>query len=409
MWSIKKSKGSTKKLLKSELTAFEKTNDVVLAKFKLEDLTKAKNEVLKYNGKYASDITKLEKSLEELITVNEKHESIDVLKDYALCINKLINFFGDKKIVADYTRRDDLDVQKWLLICDTLKDFITVEMLPFAGVENPKFTIANTLEKPGIISTYEMICHIVGSDKEYVVERSVALRNEQEILAKRKEKDSLGLKSLEIVELLRMQNLLPAELSDISLVGEMQEKAKANGIDEWLQCGADYTKLFAVLNNMNIFVLSEGKEEAGRPPLELDIPLRNLNVLSMVAGYPDGTADYTLANVIEVSYSAKNIFIDKASSVHYNKFIQPDDLSAMAKAIRHLNWMGLGKYEKYATYTGPESLEIPRALDIIEKKEKEDAAAKKLLQKSTGVSSSGAGGNEERNARRAKLGLPPIY
>ncbi len=156
---------------------------------------------------------------------------------------------------------------------------------------------------------------------------------------------------------------------------------------------------------MNIFILSEGKEEAGRPPLELDIPLRNLDILSMVGAYPDNINGYTLANVIVVSDSAKNIFIDKASSVHYNKFIQQDDISAMAKAIRHLEWIKLGNHEKYATYTGPESLVAPRLQD-------EEDKAPKLLQKTSSIAFSGAGlssGNEERNARRAKLGLPPIY
>jgi len=154
----------------------------------------------------------------------------------------------------------------------------------------------------------------------------------------------LKLARLEIVESLQD---LPLELTQNSVTEEMVAHAKSpNELSGWLPCDSSYIQLWAIINNLNVFVFS-GLEGTTRP--KLDVLMRgkaDCNQKSI--GYEDLTGnDKRLCTVILTSPTAKNVFLDKRPA-HYNKFIEPGDYAAMAKAQRHLEWIRLPT--QYAAY-----------------------------------------------------------
>ena len=76
-----------------------------------------------------------------------------------------------------------------------------------------------------------------------------------------------------------------------------------------------------------------------------------------ILSYPAGTIGKRLATVILTSPTAKNVFLDKAPG-HYDKLIQPDDLAAMAREFRHVNWSQLGE-DRYKLYPAPDPVAPP--------------------------------------------------
>ena len=152
-------------------------------------------------------------------------------------------------------------------------------------------------------------------------------------------------------EIVDSLDILPAELAPEALAKEMETLAKKPGeLPGWLPCDAIYTQLWAIINNLNVFVFSSG-ETHGRTPLDLII--RNQQAYDQFSiPYPAGTTGKNLATVILTSPTAKNVFLNK-STVHYDKFIAPGDYAAMARAQRHLEWMKSENASKYAQYPLP--------------------------------------------------------
>jgi len=175
---------------------------------------------------------------------------------------------------------------------------------------------------------------------------------ESEIAAIRDEKDGVIREiehtlSMERLKILGLFSTLPAQFSPNILKEDMHKKALSPGeLAGWLPCDAIYTQLWAMVNNLNIFVFSSG-ESHGRSGLDLMIRLKDKPYTQTATHYSHGVSGKHLATVILTSPTAKNVYLSK-SPAHYDKLLSPNDLAAMAREARHLEWMK--DPQRYALY-----------------------------------------------------------
>ncbi len=160
--------------------------------------------------------------------------------------------------------------------------------------------------------------------------------------------NQLDIKRLAIAESL---SFLPKEFAPGALAKEMEKKANhpEEELRGWLRCDATYTQLWAIINNLNVFVFSDKEysptfQTIVRPQFGLITRTKDAYE-SVTKVYDAKTTGKHLATVILTSPTAKNVFLDKSPN-HYNKFIVPGDYVAMAKAQRHLEWKNLDKNSK---------------------------------------------------------------
>jgi hypothetical protein len=163
-------------------------------------------------------------------------------------------------------------------------------------------------------------------------------------LVNREINHGLAARGLEIVESLPET---PAELRADALSAEMTGLALGDGeLRGWLPCDAVYTQLWAIINNLNVFVFA-GNEGGMTPPLDVMYRYKDRPYSQTTATYRLGTKGKNLATVILTSPTARNVFLNKGPG-HYDKFILPTDYAAMAASLRHLEWTGLKT--RYAAY-----------------------------------------------------------
>jgi hypothetical protein len=253
-------------------------------------------------------------------------------------------------VCVNYAERDAKLLEKHRLIGDTLKGFIGASMLPEASAS--AFTVdALSIRYSNFVN--EICQELCGVTDDEVTRAAIqthwdAFQNTKMLMEAEKERQST-LRRLEIATSLPV---VPAELSSESLKAEMIELANRPGeLSGWLPCDALYTQLWAVLNNLNVFVFSSG-EEHGRSPLDVMTRLKDCPYEGETSSYPADTTGTHLATVILTSPTAKNVFLNK-SPAHYDKFISPGDLAAMARELRHVNWSALGA-DRYKLYPTPD-------------------------------------------------------
>jgi hypothetical protein len=268
-----------------------------------------------------------------------------------------------KEAGINYAARDANVAEKYRLIGDTLKGFIGACMLP--GASAGAFTIdALSLRYGKFINDFcRELCTITNNQE---MQSSIkaewdAFENAKILMEAKKERQA-NLRRLEIATSLPV---VPEELSPESLRTEMIALANRPGeLSGWLPCDALYTQLWASLNNLNVFVFSSG-EEHGISPLDVMTRLKDSPYESEVS-YPE-TAGSRLTTVILTSPTARNVFLDKSPN-HYDKFIAPDDLAAMARELRHVNWSRLGA-DRYNLYPAPGTLSgilvAPTAVSVV--------------------------------------------
>ena len=249
-------------------------------------------------------------------------------------------------LAENYSDRDAKQTEKYILIGNTLKDFISVNMLP--GRSEHAFSIdalCTTGYANFINGVCQEICTTTANHAEAKAIRTLwdSYDSEKEAL-NRKMNQQLLSQRLEIATSLPV---LPTELSADSLRAEMETLAlREDELRGWLPCDAPYTQLWAIINNLNIFVFSS-EETYGRTPLDVMTRLKDRPYDSVTMPYPAETAGKHLATVILTSPTAKNIFLDKSIG-HYDKFISPGDYAAIAQEIRHVAWTKLE--DRYASY-----------------------------------------------------------
>lgn len=253
-------------------------------------------------------------------------------------------------ISVNYTARDAKLIEKYRLIGDTLKGFIGNNMLPEASAS--AFTVDALSTRYGnfINEICQELCIVAkdGETQAFIQAQWDAFGNAKILMEAEKERQS----TLRRMEIATSLHIVPEELSSESLKAEMISLANRPGeLSGWLPCDALYTQLWAALNNLNIFVFS-GIEEHGRSPLDVMTRLKDNPYESETSPYPAGTTGKHLATVILTSPTAKNVFLNKAPG-HYDKFISPDDFTAMARELRHVNWSGLGT-DRYKLYPAPD-------------------------------------------------------
>ncbi len=241
------------------------------------------------------------------------------------------------KIQADFVAATNAKIAaRYVLIGTVLKDFISVSMLP--GSPNA-FTIGALCERGYgnfINDVCQGACELTGDTVTATAidglwntfdaaKNLITTRTEQQLTSQR-------------VEIASSLVVPPAELTPESLKQEMLALANGPGeLSGCLPCDALYTQLWAVINNLNVFVFSSG-ESFGRPPLDVMTRFKDRPYERATFTYPAGTTGKHLATVILTSSTAKNVFLDMIPG-HYDKFIDPTDYAAMARAQRHLAWM----------------------------------------------------------------------
>ncbi len=292
--------------------------------------------------------TALENAQTKIADFESRNQQLinDSIQKQTAILNAQKNYYD---IAENRTAKEKLLAEKYVLISNTLKEFISLNMLPdkspnafsidsLCSGENPRY--ANFIN--GIC---QEICTIAGDTETTMVIRKIwdELAGVKEVLTRQMEQQLLS-QRLEIAASLPA---LPTELSPNSLMIEMEKLALREGeLDGWLPCDATYTQLWAILNNLNVFVFSSG-EAYGRTPLDVMTRLKDMPYDSVTMPYPAETTGKHLATVILTSPTAKNIFLDKSPN-HYDKFILPDDYAAIAREIRHVAWTKLA--DRYASY-----------------------------------------------------------
>lgn len=287
-----------------------------------------------------------EKNPEFLRNITEKH----------ITLVNAEKAYQDMK--EDYSARDAKLAEKYLLICTTLKDFIGTNMLP--GKSPTAFSIEHLCSRGYsnfINGICQEICSFIGDqdtarvcqmhwDEFDTAKELLVNQIEQQLMSQRQ-------------EIAASLPFTPEELMPHSLSLEMSEIALREGeLGEWLPCDAIYTQLWAIINNLNIFVFSEG-EQFGRSKLDLILRLSDKPYDQRTSLYPISTTGKHLATVILTSPTAKSVFLDK-SLQHYDKFILPGDYAALAKQIRHVAWADLGE-ARYTPYP-QKALPQPKSL-----------------------------------------------
>jgi hypothetical protein len=249
-------------------------------------------------------------------------------------------------LAENHTDRDAKQAEKYALIGNTLKDFISVNMLPGRSEHAFSIDALCTVGYANFINgVCQEICTTTANHAEAKVIRMLWDNFDSKKEALNRQTDQLLLSQrLEIAATLPV---FPTELSPDSLKSEMEALALSEGeLCGWLPCDAPYTQLWAIINNLNIFVFSS-EETYGRTPLDVMTRLKDRPYDSVTMPYPVETTGKHLATVILTSPTSKNIFLDK-SPAHYDKFILPGDYAAIAQEIRHV---ALTKLEdRYASY-----------------------------------------------------------
>mgnify|MGYP000738785310 CR=1 FL=1 len=253
-------------------------------------------------------------------------------------------------VCVNYAARDAKLIEKYRLIGDTLKGFVGANMLPEASAT--AFTVDALSGRYGsfISDICQALCVVTKDEATQAVIQAQwdAFGNAKILMEAEKERQS----TLRRVEIATSLPVVPAELSSESLKAEMIALASRPGeLSGWLPCDALYTQLWAVLNNLNVFVFSSG-EEYGRSPLDVMTRLKDSPYEGETSSYPTGTTGKHLATVILTSPTARNVFLDKAPE-HYDKLISPGDFAAMARELRHVNWSALGA-DRYKLYPVPD-------------------------------------------------------
>ncbi len=250
-----------------------------------------------------------------------------------------------KVLASNPVSKDDYLIKKYLLIGDTLKGFLNETMLPESGHDNA-FTVKGISTKISFISDFcQSICELTQNKAaaESIGELMEEFRRAPELIDKQIT-NGLVMKGLELVEDLPE---VPAELRPDALSAEMTGIALSDGeLRGWLPCDAVYTQLWAIINNVNVFVFA-GNEGGMTPPLDIILRQKGSPYNQTTVTYPLGTKGKNLATVILTSPTARNIFMNKGPG-HYDKFILPTDYAAMAASLRHLEWTGLRV--RYAAY-----------------------------------------------------------
>lgn len=231
------------------------------------------------------------------------------------------------------------------LVGTALRSYIDAEIIP--GKEGEKAFNMDSLCESGkerysfLTSLCIPACRLmtsivptVASIESLIEERIASIRDEKDNLISEIE-HSLSMEKIKILELF---SSLPSHFSPDILRDEMHTIAlKPGELSGWLPCDAIYTQLWAVVNNLNIFVFSSG-ETHGRSKLDLMTRLQDQPYTQEATHYSINTSGKHLATVILTSPTARNLYLDKSPG-HYSKFISPDDLAAMAREARHIAWM----------------------------------------------------------------------
>lgn len=230
------------------------------------------------------------------------------------------------------------------LVGVTLRPFIDANILP--GKESTKaFNIDKLCEEGNerysfLTGLCAPICRLLSPTSAIAVSTEAIIENEVTSIREEKEATILEIEhtlTMERIAILERLATLPPIFSPDTLRDEMHKIAlKPGELSGWLPCDAIYTQLWAIINNLNIFVFSSG-ETHGRSKLDLMIRLADKPYTQETTTYPVNTTGKHLATVILTSPTAKNIFLDK-SSAHYDKFIALGDYAAIARATRHTAW-----------------------------------------------------------------------
>lgn len=240
------------------------------------------------------------------------------------------------------------------IVGTTLRSYIDADILPCKASE--KSLNLDKLCEPGneqyvfltnlCISACTLVadtCPITNTTEAIIENEISAIRETKDNVIKQIEY-SLSMERLKILEML---SALPSEFSMNVLKDEMHKKALSPGeLSGWLPCDAIYTQLWAIINNLNIFVFSSG-ETYGRSGLDLIIRLKDQDYRQEASHYPKDIRGHHLATVILTSQTAKNLYLNK-STCHYDKFLNANDLCALAREMRHLEW--IKDPSKYALY-----------------------------------------------------------
>lgn len=240
------------------------------------------------------------------------------------------------------------------LVGAALRSYLDADILP--GTMSDKSFDINKLCEPGnerysyLTSLCVAACRLVrpvlavASSTEALIESEIAAIRDEKDEVIREIEHTLSMERLKILELF---SNLPAQFSPDILREEMHKKALSPGeLAGWLPCDAIYTQLWAMVNNLNIFVFSSG-ENHGRSGLDLMMRTKDEPYTQTATHYPHGTSGRHLATVILTSPTAKNVYLNKSAG-HYDKFLSPNDLIAMARETRHLAWMK--DLQRYALY-----------------------------------------------------------
>ncbi len=230
------------------------------------------------------------------------------------------------------------------LVGVTLRPFIDANILP--GKESTKaFNIDKLCEEGNerysfLTGLCAPICRLLSPTSAIAVSTEAIIENEVTSIREEKEATILEIEhtlTMERIAILERLATLPPIFSPDTLRDEMHKIAlKPGELSGWLPCDAIYTQLWAIINNLNIFVFSSG-ETHGRSKLDLMIRLADKPYTQETTTYPVNTTGKHLATVILTSPTAKNIFLDK-SSAHYDKFIALGDYAVIARATRHTAW-----------------------------------------------------------------------
>jgi len=230
------------------------------------------------------------------------------------------------------------------LVGATLRPFIDANILP--GKESTKaFNIDKLCEEGNerysfLTGLCAPICRLLSPTSAIAVSTETIIENGVTNIREEKESTILEIEhtlTMERIAILGRFTTLPPVFSPDTLRDEMHKIAlKPGELSGWLPCDAIYVQLWAIINNLNIFVFSSG-EAHGRSKLDLITRLADQPYTQETTTYPENTTGKHLATVILTSPTSKNMFLSKSSG-HYDKFIALGDYAAIASATRHMAW-----------------------------------------------------------------------
>jgi len=256
-----------------------------------------------------------------------------------------------KELREDTSLYEQKLAEKYTLICETIKEFLNPSMLP--GKSADAFLFDELCESGYSIFITEVCQPVAELLQQPETARSCGklwddFQDRKDIFNHQVEQDLIA-QRLEIVSSLTE---FPEELSPASLGAEMQELALRGGeLGGWLPCDSAYVQLWAVLHNLNVFVISD-QEHFGnqliRPKLNLMSRFADQPYAQQTILYPPEKTGFHLAMVILTSERAKNVVLRRQNN-HYEKLYDPTDHIATSMQQRHLKWIDLGEkmYESY--------------------------------------------------------------